>query len=120
MPCFDKVKDGTYQQDLILKAWEEKLRPCLVLNKIDRLILELKLDSVEAYDHLVRIIEQVNAVMSSFINADNFNKDLDENAENGEDHVVTMDDTLENEYFFYPENGNVAFSRWVEYVKHLV
>jgi ribosome assembly protein 1 len=35
----------------------------LVLNKIDRLIVELKMTTEEAYQHLQRILEQVNAIM---------------------------------------------------------
>jgi ribosome assembly protein 1 len=34
------------------------------LNKIDRLATELRLTSTEAYQHLRRILEQVNAVMA--------------------------------------------------------
>lgn len=76
----------------VFVATEENLTPCLVLNKIDRLVVELNLDAVEAYDHLNRIIEQVNAVMSSFITADG-------------------DGNSEDESYFLPERGNVAFAR---------
>lgn len=33
-----------------------------MFNKIDRLILELRLSPIEAYHHLIRILEQVNAI----------------------------------------------------------
>ena len=48
------------------QAWNEGVKPLLVLNKIDRLLIELKLSPVEAYDHLARIVEQANAIMASF------------------------------------------------------
>jgi ribosome assembly protein 1 len=52
------------------QAWTENVRPCLVLNKIDRLIVELKMSPLEAYHHLSQIIEQVNALMGAFLAAD--------------------------------------------------
>ena len=48
------------------QSWNEKLKPILVINKIDRLITELKLAPIEAHHHLVRLVEQVNAVIGSF------------------------------------------------------
>ena len=44
---------------VLRQAWVERVRPCLVLNKIDRLITDLQMDPAEAYTHLQRIIEQV-------------------------------------------------------------
>ena len=43
---------------------------------MDRLILELKLTPTEAYHHLARLIEQVNAVMGSFFAGDRMEEDL--------------------------------------------
>ena len=39
---------------------------CLVVNKIDRLILELQLQPHEAYDRIKGIITQVNMIVSAF------------------------------------------------------
>ena len=39
---------------------------CLVVNKIDRLILELQLAPQEAYDRIKGIITQVNMIVSAF------------------------------------------------------
>lgn len=50
---------------VLRQAWLENIRPILVLNKIDRLILEKKLSAMEAYHRLVQVLEQVNAVMGS-------------------------------------------------------
>ncbi|SPO35504.1 probable translation elongation factor 2 -putative [Pseudozyma flocculosa] len=51
---------------VLRQAWQDGLEPILVLNKMDRLITELKLSPYEAYHHLIQVIEQVNAVMGSF------------------------------------------------------
>jgi len=37
---------------VLRQAWLERLTPCLVLNKLDRLILELKLTPMEAYNRM--------------------------------------------------------------------
>lgn len=46
-------------QVVLRQAWLENIRPVLVINKIDRLVVELKLTSQEAYTHLKKILEQV-------------------------------------------------------------
>jgi small GTP-binding protein len=55
---------------VIQQAWDEGVQLCLVLNKIDRLFCELKLTPSEAYLHLCKIIEQVNAFCSTLTMAD--------------------------------------------------
>jgi ribosome assembly protein 1 len=49
-------------QTVIRQAYNEKVRPCLVLNKIDRLISELKLSAEDAYHHIRKVLEQVNGL----------------------------------------------------------
>ena len=44
---------------MLKQAWLEGIKPCLVLNKIDRLVTELKLSAEEAYDQLQKVLEQV-------------------------------------------------------------
>ena len=51
---------------VLRQAWTENVTPILVLNKLDRLITEVKLTPLEAYLHLNRILEQVNALMATF------------------------------------------------------
>lgn len=55
---------------VLRQAWLENVQPVLVLNKIDRLITELKLTPQEAYIHLNKILEQVNAIMGTFFAGD--------------------------------------------------
>ncbi len=38
------------------------MKPCLVINKIDRLITDLGLSPLEAYLHIRKILEEVNIV----------------------------------------------------------
>jgi 116 kDa U5 small nuclear ribonucleoprotein component len=45
---------------LIKHAVQERLAVTLVINKVDRLILELKLPPAEAYFKLKHVIDQVN------------------------------------------------------------
>jgi translation elongation factor EF-G len=45
-----------------------QVRPCLVINKIDRLFNELHLTAEEAYHHIRKVLEQVNAVAGVLFN----------------------------------------------------
>ena len=59
----DAVEGVCTQTHAVLKqAWEERVVPVLVLNKIDRLIAELQLSPLEAWQHLKNIIDEVNAL----------------------------------------------------------
>ncbi|RZC77203.1 hypothetical protein C5167_001389 [Papaver somniferum] len=63
----DAVEGVHIQTHAVLRqAWIEKLTPCLVLNKIDRLITELKMTPMEAYTRLQRIVHEVNGIMSAY------------------------------------------------------
>jgi translation elongation factor EF-G len=42
----------------------ENLKLVLILNKIDRLILELQMTPIEAYSHLMNILGQFNALVA--------------------------------------------------------
>lgn len=39
------------------------MKAVLVFNKIDRLIVEMKMTALDAYVHIAQLLEQVNAVM---------------------------------------------------------
>ncbi|KAE8244486.1 hypothetical protein A4X13_0g6565 [Tilletia indica] len=76
--CIVDVIEGVCTQTItVLKqAWQDRLKPILVINKMDRIITELRLTPNEAYHHLMQIIEQVNAVMGSFFSAERMDDDL--------------------------------------------
>ena len=61
---------------VLRQAWLERLKPILVINKLDRLIIELKLAPIEAHHHLTQLVEQVNAVMGSFHASERMEDDL--------------------------------------------
>lgn len=44
---------------VLQQAWLEGIKPCLVINKIDRLITELQYTPTEAYYRLQHVLEQV-------------------------------------------------------------
>ena len=50
------------------------MRPILVLNKMDRLITELNMSSMEAYVHIEKLIARVNAWVSTFATGQAFQK----------------------------------------------
>ncbi|KAK0272098.1 Cytoplasmic GTPase/eEF2-like protein (ribosomal biogenesis) [Friedmanniomyces endolithicus] len=73
----DAVEGVCSQTVTVLRqTWLEKLRPLLVINKMDRLITELKLSPSEAYTHLSKLLEQVNAVVGSFALGERMEDDL--------------------------------------------
>lgn len=57
---------GVQTHAVLRQAWEEGLETCLVFNKIDRLIYELRLSAQEAYDRLRALLSEVNGVISQF------------------------------------------------------
>ncbi|KAF2148257.1 P-loop containing nucleoside triphosphate hydrolase protein [Myriangium duriaei CBS 260.36] len=73
----DAVEGVCSQTVTVLRqTWTEKLKPLLVINKMDRLVTELKMTPAEAHTHLKRLIEQVNAVMGSFFQGERMENDL--------------------------------------------
>ncbi|KAJ3312816.1 Cytoplasmic GTPase/eEF2-like protein (ribosomal biogenesis) [Boothiomyces sp. JEL0838] len=89
------------------QAKQEKVKPILVLNKIDRLITELKHTPQEAYTHLSHILEQVNAILGTFEAGDLLQEaELDPEKE--------FVDNVDDEFYFAPEKGNVIFASAVD------
>ncbi|KAG1749306.1 P-loop containing nucleoside triphosphate hydrolase protein [Suillus lakei] len=127
------VVEGVCTQTIAVlrQAWEDNLRPILVINKMDRLITELKLAPTEAYQHLSRLIEQVNAVMGSFFASEMMEDDLrwreehdrrlaekkDQLADEAEAAANDTDDFKEKDdedIYFAPERGNVVFASAID------
>jgi ribosome assembly protein 1 len=122
---------------VLRQARADRLKPILILNKFDRLITELKLTPLEGYQHLARVIEDVNAVIGSFFASERLEDDLrwreerekrlearkaaaaglasdNSTAENAE---YTMDEFKEKDdedIYFSPERGNVIFASAID------
>lgn len=73
----DAVEGVCSQTVTVLRqTWVEHLKPLLVINKVDRLITELRMTAGEAYIHLSKLLEQVNAVIGSFFQGERMEEDL--------------------------------------------
>ncbi|CAI4050027.1 hypothetical protein N7582_004812 [Saccharomyces uvarum] len=110
------VVEGVCSQTITVlrQCWTEKLKPILVLNKIDRLITELQLTPQETYIHLSKVIEQVNSVIGSFFANERQLDDLSwreqlEQNENAE--YIEKDDSG---IYFNPTDNNVIFASAVD------
>uniref|UniRef100_A0A8D3BPJ6 Elongation factor-like 1 n=1 Tax=Scophthalmus maximus TaxID=52904 RepID=A0A8D3BPJ6_SCOMX len=119
----DAVEGVCPQTQVVLRqAWLENIRPVLVINKMDRLIMELKLTPQEAYTHLQKILEQVNAVTGSLF----MSKVLEERAEKEEKESETtsgdqvydwsagLEETDDSQLYFSPDQGNVVFASAID------
>ncbi|KAH0509008.1 Elongation factor Tu GTP-binding domain-containing protein 1 [Microtus ochrogaster] len=112
-------------QAVLRQAWLENIRPVLVINKLDRLIVELKFTPQEAYSHLKNILEQINALTGTLFTS----KVLEERAEREtESQVKThseqgdlvydwstgLEDADDSQLYFSPEQGNVVFTSAID------
>ncbi|XP_044496248.1 elongation factor-like GTPase 1 [Mangifera indica] len=108
----DAVEGVHIQTHAVLRqSWIEKLTPCLVLNKIDRLICELRLSPMEAYNRLLRIVHEVNGIMSAY-KSEKYLSDVDSilagpSEKLGDENLEFIEDDEEDT--FQPQKGNVAF-----------
>lgn len=129
----DAVEGVCSQTVTVLRqTWEEKLKPLLVINKMDRLITELKMTPGEAYVHLSKLLEQVNAVLGSFFQGERMEEDLnwrerieervqasaakevqlvDQQTDSGELQFEERDD---EDLYFAPEKNNVIFGSAID------
>ena len=63
----DAVEGVCVQTETVLRqAMQEKIRPILMINKVDRAIQELKLSPEEMYQRFLKVIEVVNSVISTY------------------------------------------------------
>ncbi|KAL7676240.1 hypothetical protein ACOME3_002496 [Neoechinorhynchus agilis] len=53
---------------VVRQASQEKLKLILVLNKLDRLLTQLKMSPEQAFDHLNRLIESINSLVAQMSN----------------------------------------------------
>jgi len=82
----DCVEGVCVQTEVVLRqALTERVKPVLMVNKLDRAFLELKLDPEEAYQTFSRTIESANVIIS------------------------TYNDELLGDVQVFPDKGTVAF-----------
>ncbi|KAJ3046749.1 Elongation factor 2 [Rhizophlyctis rosea] len=82
----DTIDGVCVQTETVLRqALSERIKPVLVINKVDRALLELQLGKEDLYNAFARTIESVNVVISTY-----------------------LDKTL-GDVQVYPEKGTVAF-----------
>lgn len=81
-------------KEAIKQAFEEGVKMILLLNKFDKLIVELSKDINDIFNFVLRVIEDCNVYIADLIRA--------ESAATGEE----IDD---EKYFFSPDTGNVIF-----------
>lgn len=105
-------------------SYVEGLKPVLVLNKIDRLITEMKLSPLDAYVHLTQVLEQVNAVMGELFASDIMEREEREETVHNEESGLTerpltdwqsaLEEMDDSNLYFSPEHGNVLFASAVD------
>lgn len=82
-------------KEAIRQAFEEGTKMILIINKFDKLILELKYDVEDIFEDIQRIIEDCNAYIADLIRYE----------------YASLDEELdETEYLFSPDTGNVIFA----------
>ena len=135
----DAVEGVCSQTVTVLRqAWVEQLKPILAINKMDRLVSELQMSPGEAYAHLTRLLEQVNAVIGSFYQGERMEEDLqwrermedriNASAARGKSKKQAQDDAIlgggeadsefqemdDENLYFAPEKNNVIFCSAVD------
>ncbi|OJK01606.1 hypothetical protein ASPACDRAFT_116502 [Aspergillus aculeatus ATCC 16872] len=121
----DAVEGVCSQTVTVLRqAWVEQLKPILVINKIDRLVTELKMSPGEAYLHMSKLLEQVNAVIGSFYQGERMEEDLqwrermEERLNKKQDHddeqTTEYEEKDDEDLYFAPEKNNVIFCSAVD------
>jgi len=82
----DCVEGVCVQTETVLRqAMQERIKPVLFVNKVDRNILELQVDGETMYSNFIRVIDNVNGIIS------------------------TYEDEKMGELELHPGKGNVAF-----------
>ncbi|XP_049849079.1 elongation factor-like GTPase 1 [Schistocerca gregaria] len=131
--CFllvDVIEGVCIQTRVVLRqAWKERVKPVLVINKLDKL-WSLNLTVAEAYQRIVKVVEQVNEVVSALWMEQLLEEDAKVHGESGDGSGgSTRDEALSEERpdsadpfkgqvnsYFSPLCSNVLFAsaahRW--------
>jgi len=82
----DCIEGAAVQTETVLRqALQERVKPVLMVNKVDRGILELQMDGEDMYNQFRKVVENINVIVSMY-----------------------MDDAL-GDIQLAPEDGTVAF-----------
>jgi elongation factor 2 len=67
MVIVDCIEGVCVQTETVLRqALAERIKPILIINKLDRAFLELQIESEEMFKNLAKVIENVNVVMATY------------------------------------------------------
>lgn len=121
------VLEGIQVQSIAVleQCWSEKLIPILCLTKLDRLLVEVRMNTNDAYVHIRKLLESINAITSTFITRDAMKQHVQvllnkqrrtstaivDDTDDG-DQYVDYDEG--NRFEFLPEKGNVVFCSAVD------
>jgi len=87
MVIVDCIEGVCVQTETVLRqALTERIKPILIINKLDRAFLELQIESEEMFKSLIKVIENINVVMATY-----------------------QDESL-GDIQVYPDKGTVGFS----------
>lgn len=79
----DYVEGVAVQTETVLRqALGEKIKPVLMINKIDRAILELQVNGEAMYQNFLRVIENVNVIVATYED-ENINEKLEIDPQTG-------------------------------------
>jgi elongation factor 2 len=76
-------------ETVLRQAIAERIKPILFMNKMDRALLELQLDSEELYQTFQRIVENVNVIIATY---------ADDNGPMGDVHVSKLFQRSKSEF----------------------
>merc|ERR1719409_2036787 len=86
MVVVDCIEGCAVQTETVLRqALQERVKPCLFVNKVDRCILELQMEPEDMYNRFRKAVENVNVI------------------------IATYNDALMGDIQVAPEKGTVAF-----------
>lgn len=115
----DVVEGVCVQTVAVLRAaLKYAVRPILVLNKLDRLFSELRLDPMEAYRHITSVLEQVNVIMGvrqieeMMAAALDVSDDVPSPDWQFDDPLTSTQEAVSG--YFSPELGNVVFASAID------
>lgn len=97
----------TQTHAVLFKALKDRMRPCLILNKIDRLALEMKLTPTEAFHHLRRIVENVNALSFTLLNSE-LRSRLERETENANEKERDSNNVQKSDELHFEKKNNGA------------